>query len=186
MRRRIFIIGRVRPSVRPSVRLSRPIFRRVLGASCTVYPALFSWLWNLSLRNCLSEKNPAIFPHSHYQTGLCFYAAGLLGILGVVHDSKCIFVCSLCFYLPIILLLAAAGALSHTIRRVSKWLSFLCFNLALNNLSMNNFALYFHLPIIFLSPLHIHSLPPPWTPSLPTTTIYRRFRWSLHHVWRRL
>ena len=31
----------VRPSVRPSVRLSRVIFSRVLGASCAVYPALF-------------------------------------------------------------------------------------------------------------------------------------------------
>ena len=31
----------VRPSVRPSVGPSRVIFRRVLGASCAVYPALF-------------------------------------------------------------------------------------------------------------------------------------------------
>ena len=41
MRRRISIRGRVRPSVGPSVRLSRIIFRRVLGASCAVYPAFF-------------------------------------------------------------------------------------------------------------------------------------------------
>ena len=54
MRRRISIRGCVRPSVlrfvrpsvRPSVRMSRVIFRRVLGASCAVYPALFVWmLW---------------------------------------------------------------------------------------------------------------------------------------------
>ena len=32
---------RVCPSVRPSVGPSRVIFRRVLGASCAVYPALF-------------------------------------------------------------------------------------------------------------------------------------------------
>ena len=41
MRRRISLGGRVRPSVRRSVRLSRVISRRVLGASCAVYPALF-------------------------------------------------------------------------------------------------------------------------------------------------
>ena len=45
MRRRISLTGCVRPSVgpsvRPSVRLSRVIFKRVLGASCAVYPALF-------------------------------------------------------------------------------------------------------------------------------------------------
>ena len=41
MRRRISIRGRVRPSIRPSVCLSRVIFKRVLGASCAVYPALF-------------------------------------------------------------------------------------------------------------------------------------------------
>ena len=34
---------RVYPSVRPSVRPSPVIFRRVLGASCAVYPALFMW-----------------------------------------------------------------------------------------------------------------------------------------------
>ena len=32
----------VGPSVGPSVRLSRVIFRRVLGASCAVYPALLT------------------------------------------------------------------------------------------------------------------------------------------------
>ena len=49
MRRRISIRGRVRPSVRPSVRWSvcpsRVIFegeKYILGASCAVYPALFS------------------------------------------------------------------------------------------------------------------------------------------------
>ena len=60
MRSRISIRGCVRPSVGPSVRRSvrwsvrrsvRPspvIFRRVLGASCAVYPALLSFL-SLSL-----------------------------------------------------------------------------------------------------------------------------------------
>ena len=50
MRRRISIRGCVRPSVRRSVRQSvrrsvgpsRVIFERILGASCAVYPALFS------------------------------------------------------------------------------------------------------------------------------------------------
>ena len=32
-------------SVRPSVRSSPVIFRRVLGASCAMYPALFSFSW---------------------------------------------------------------------------------------------------------------------------------------------
>ena len=38
----------VRPSVGPQVRLSRVIFRRVLGASCAVYPALFFFIVPLS------------------------------------------------------------------------------------------------------------------------------------------
>ena len=40
MRLRISIRGLVRPSIRRSVRPSRVIFRRLLGASCAVYPAL--------------------------------------------------------------------------------------------------------------------------------------------------
>ena len=42
MRRRISIRGCVRPSLRRSVRPSPVIFKRVLGASFAVYPALFS------------------------------------------------------------------------------------------------------------------------------------------------
>ena len=34
--------GCVRPSLGPSARLSRVIFRRILGATCAVYPALFN------------------------------------------------------------------------------------------------------------------------------------------------
>ena len=49
MRRRISIRGGVRLSGRRSVRLSRVIFRRVLGASCAVYPALFLYEMNVRL-----------------------------------------------------------------------------------------------------------------------------------------
>jgi len=66
----------------------------------------------------MTEQLNYVYPaYMLVAAGLSFYVAGLLGVIGVARDSKCIFSCSLTIYLPIILLLAAAGALSHTIRR---------------------------------------------------------------------
>ena len=73
----LYEVVSVRPSVGPSVRLSRVIFSRVLGASCAVYPALlFSRLyWNVRLcrpkcwfYRILKFLN---FPLSEKQTYVC-------------------------------------------------------------------------------------------------------------------
>ena len=71
MRLRISTRGCVRPSVGPSVRPSvrrsvgpsRVIFRRVLGASCAVYPALFPKAFYLVTPTMLQEK-VSILDHS--------------------------------------------------------------------------------------------------------------------------
>ena len=73
MRLRISIRGLVRRSVRPSVPLSHVIFRRVLGASCAVYSALFIWLL-MHFRSCLDCDRIVIptfssAPHPFFRRG---------------------------------------------------------------------------------------------------------------------
>ena len=83
MRRRISIRGCVRPSVGPSVgrsvrRSVRPtpvIFKRVLGASCAVYPALFFQLSALPRSNRL-------------RTAAAFLSAGWGGEEGIVGELQ--------------------------------------------------------------------------------------------------
>ena len=57
MRRRISIRGCGRPSVRPSP----VIFSRVLGASCAVYPALFSYARDCFIRQGIFSSGKLFF-----------------------------------------------------------------------------------------------------------------------------
>merc|ERR1712200_43941 len=49
--------------------------------------------------------------------GLTFMLTGVLSIVAMAKESKPLFAVSISLYLPIILLLAAAGWLSHVLRR---------------------------------------------------------------------